>query len=209
MPVQIGALKESAPRETRVSLTPEIADKLAKEGAQVLIEHGAGERACFPDGAYKNVSWGDSAAAVLSRADVLLTVQPLTLEQIAQLKPGAVVIGFMQPYARAAEVRAAEPCAGEVRADEIRVVEVRAGEPREAEVRVGEVRAAEDRAGEVDSLTVIPGDSASNDSYGSLHVGTDCPRRQGVGLGYLRRQSISGRRGRRPLLVRMLADERR
>jgi NAD(P) transhydrogenase subunit alpha len=106
MPVQIGALKESAPRETRVSLTPEVADKLAKEGAQVLIERGAGERASFPDGAYKNVSWADSAAAVLSRADVLLTVQPLTLEQIAQLKPGAVVIGFMQPYARAAEVRA-------------------------------------------------------------------------------------------------------
>jgi H+-translocating NAD(P) transhydrogenase subunit alpha len=106
MPVQIGALKESAPRETRVSLTPEIAEKLAKEGAQVLIERGAGERACFPDSAYKSVSWADSAAAVLSRADVLLTVQPLTLEQIAQLQPSAVVIGFMQPYARAAEVRA-------------------------------------------------------------------------------------------------------
>src|SRR5580693_1082144 len=106
MPVQIGALRESAPRETRVSLTPEVADKLAKEGAQVLIERGAGERASFPDGAYKNVSWADSAAAVLSRADVLLTVQPLTVEQIGQLKSGAVVVGFMQPYARAAEVRA-------------------------------------------------------------------------------------------------------
>jgi H+-translocating NAD(P) transhydrogenase subunit alpha len=106
MPVQIGALKESAPGETRVSLTPEVAEKLAKEGAQVLIERGAGERARFPDGAYKNVRWADSAAAVLSSADVLLTVQPLTLEQIGQLKPGAVVIGFMQPYARTAEVRA-------------------------------------------------------------------------------------------------------
>jgi H+-translocating NAD(P) transhydrogenase subunit alpha len=106
MPVQIGALKESAPRETRVSLTPEVAEKLAKEGAQLLIERGAGERARFPDGAYRSVSWADSAAEVLSRADVLLTVQPLTLEQIGQLKPGAVVIGFMQPYARAAEVRA-------------------------------------------------------------------------------------------------------
>jgi NAD(P) transhydrogenase subunit alpha len=106
MPVQIGALKESAPGETRVSLTPEVAEKLAKEGAQVLIERGAGERARFPDGAYKNVRWADSAAAVLSCADVLLTVQPLTLEQIGQLKPGAVVIGFMQPYARTAEVRA-------------------------------------------------------------------------------------------------------
>jgi proton-translocating NAD(P)+ transhydrogenase subunit alpha len=106
MPVTIGALRESAPQETRVSLTPEIAEKFAKEGARVMLERGAGERARFPDSAYKNVTWADSAAAVLSSADVLLTVQPLSVAQIGQLKPGAVVIGFMQPYARAAEVRA-------------------------------------------------------------------------------------------------------
>src|SRR5215472_2708358 len=106
MPVQIGALRESALEESRVSLTPEIADKFAKEGARLILERGAGERARFPDSAYKNVTWADSAAAVLGSADVLLTVQPLSLEQIGQLKAGAVVIGFMQPYARAAEVRA-------------------------------------------------------------------------------------------------------
>jgi NAD(P) transhydrogenase subunit alpha len=43
---------------------------------------------------------------VLGTADVLLAVQPLTVGEIGQLKAGAVVIGFMQPYARAAEVRA-------------------------------------------------------------------------------------------------------
>jgi len=106
MPVTIGALKESAPQETRVSLTPEIADKLAKEGAQVLMERGAGERARFPDSAYKNVAWAEGPDPVLAAADVLLAVQPLTVAQIAQLKPSAVVIGFMQPHARAAEVRA-------------------------------------------------------------------------------------------------------
>src|SRR6201997_4297971 len=105
MPVTIGALRESAPQETRVSLTPEIADKLAKEGARILLERGAGERAGFPDSAYRNIAWADSAA-VLAGADVLLAVQPPSVAQIGQLKPGAVVIGFMQPYARAAEVRA-------------------------------------------------------------------------------------------------------
>jgi len=92
--------------ETRVSLTPEIAEKLAKEGARVMVERGAGERARFPDSAYKNVTWADGAAAVLSSADVLLAVQPLGVAQIGQLKPSAVVIGFMQPHARALEVRA-------------------------------------------------------------------------------------------------------
>src|SRR5256714_13032062 len=106
MSVTIGALRESAPRETRVCLVPEVADKLTREGARVLIERGAGVRACFPDSLYKGVTWADSAAGVLAAADVILTVQPLTVEQIGQLKPGAVVVGFMQPHARAPEVRA-------------------------------------------------------------------------------------------------------
>jgi H+-translocating NAD(P) transhydrogenase subunit alpha len=106
MSVTIGALRESAPRETRVSLVPEVADKLTRDGARVLIERSAGERAGFPDGAYKNVSWSDSAGEVLQSADVVLTVQPLSLAQIAQLRGSAVVVGFMQPYLRAAEVRA-------------------------------------------------------------------------------------------------------
>jgi NAD(P) transhydrogenase subunit alpha len=106
MPVTIGALRESAPQETRVSLVPEVADKLQKEGARVLLERGAGERARFPDALYKSVTWAESADQVLSEADVVLTVQPLSLAQIERLKPSAVVIGFMQPHARANEVKA-------------------------------------------------------------------------------------------------------
>ncbi len=106
MAVTIGALRESGTQESRVSLVPEVADKLARDGARVLIERGAGERARFPDALYKNVTWADSAAQVLREADVLFTVQPLSTEQIAQLKSDAVVVGFMQPYARRAEVAA-------------------------------------------------------------------------------------------------------
>src|SRR5580658_3604878 len=106
MPATIGALRESARQETRVSLVPEVADKLLKEGARVLLERGAGERARFPDSLYKSVTWAQSADQVLSEADVLLTVQPLSLAQIERLKPTAVVIGFMQPHARAEEVKA-------------------------------------------------------------------------------------------------------
>jgi H+-translocating NAD(P) transhydrogenase subunit alpha len=106
MSVTIGALRESAPRETRVSLVPEVTDKLMRDGARVLMERAAGERAGYPDGLYKGVTWSQSASEVLQGADVVLTVQPLTLDQIAQLRASAVVVGFMQPYAHAAEVRA-------------------------------------------------------------------------------------------------------
>ncbi len=106
MPVTIGALRERTPQETRVSLVPEVADKFTQTGVRVLIERDAGTRAQFPDSAYKNVTWADSAAAVLAQSDVVLTVQPLSVEQIGQLKNAAVVIGFMQPYARRSEVQA-------------------------------------------------------------------------------------------------------
>jgi len=106
MSVLIGALRESAPRETRVSLVPEVTDKLIRDGARLIMERAAGERAGYPDALYKGVAWSDAAREVLQTADVVLTVQPLTLEQIAQLRSSAVVVGFMQPYARAAEVRA-------------------------------------------------------------------------------------------------------
>jgi H+-translocating NAD(P) transhydrogenase subunit alpha len=105
MSVTIGALRETAREETRVSVVPEVADKLAKDGARVLLERGAGERARFPDALYKNVTWATQPSEVLASADVILTVQPLTVAQIGELKSTAVVIGFMQPYARAAEVR--------------------------------------------------------------------------------------------------------
>src|SRR6185295_5438351 len=106
MPVTLGALRESAPHETRVSLVPEVAEKFAQTGARVLMESGAGIRANFPDALFKKVDWAPSAASVLTNADIVLVVQPLTLEQIQQLKPGTVVVGYMQPHARKDEVKA-------------------------------------------------------------------------------------------------------
>src|SRR5579872_2299486 len=106
MPATIGALRESAPQETRVSLVPEVADKFAQTGARVVLERGAGLRAQFPDAAYKNVTWGDCAAAVLTQSQIILTVQPLSVDQIRQIRPGSVVVGFMQAYTRTEEVKA-------------------------------------------------------------------------------------------------------
>src|SRR6185312_13709472 len=105
MPVTIGALRESAP-ETRVSLVPEVAEKLTQSGARVLLERGAGGSAQFPDAAYRGVEWTDSAAGVLAQSQVLLTVQPFALERIQALQAGTVLIGFLQPYARREEVKA-------------------------------------------------------------------------------------------------------
>jgi NAD(P) transhydrogenase subunit alpha len=106
MPVVIGALREIAPNETRVALVPEVAGKLAGLGARVVMERGAGAPARFPDAAYSKLELLDSAQSLLRSVDVLLKVQPPTVEETASLKSGAVVIGFMQAHQRQAEVRA-------------------------------------------------------------------------------------------------------
>ena len=111
MPAVIGAIREATAGETRVSLTPEVAGKFIAQGARVFLQRGLGAAARFPDAAYAGlpadqVTWTDDAAAVLGGSDVLLTVQPLTVAQIGQLKAGATVVGFFQAHARHDEVRA-------------------------------------------------------------------------------------------------------
>jgi len=105
MSVVVGVLTETAAKETRVAVVPEIAAKLKALGCRVMIERGAGAAAHFPDALYADAEFSD-AAAILAAAEVLLKVQPPSLEEVAALKQGAVIIGFMQAYARPELVRA-------------------------------------------------------------------------------------------------------
>jgi H+-translocating NAD(P) transhydrogenase subunit alpha len=105
MAVVIGVLRETAANETRVALVPEIATKLKALGARVLIESRAGEAAHFPDAAYGDAEISDSAT-ILKTADVLLKVQPPSIDEVHGLKEGAVIVGFMQAYARPDLVKA-------------------------------------------------------------------------------------------------------
>lgn len=112
MPVTIGVVRETAPGETRVALVPEVARKLAAAGARLVMEAGSGLAAGFPDAAFEGVEVAANAEAVLSQADVLLKVQPPEPEQVARLRPGAVVVAFMQPHRQADTIR--RLCAGQV-----------------------------------------------------------------------------------------------
>jgi NAD(P) transhydrogenase subunit alpha len=86
-------------------LVPEIAAKLRGLGARVMVERGAGTRAHFPDALFADVEFSD-AATILASADILLKVQPPSVQEVAALKKGAVIAGFMQAYARPDLVRA-------------------------------------------------------------------------------------------------------
>ncbi len=93
----VGVPKEVVPGERRVALVPDLVPKLTKAGLEVVVQSTAGEDAGFPDSAYLDKG-GRIEPDVLSRADVLLKVQPPSVEEAGQIKEGATLIGYLQPY---------------------------------------------------------------------------------------------------------------
>ncbi len=106
--VIIGAVRETAPGERRVALTPETCKKLVAAGAIVKIERGLGDGAYAADAAYLDVGAEvvDSADAVLASADIVVCVQPPAAEAIGRMKPGGVLVGMLQPQGDAARTEA-------------------------------------------------------------------------------------------------------
>jgi NAD(P) transhydrogenase subunit alpha len=97
--VLLGILKETTNSETRVALLPESLKALTAQGISVAVEAGAGVAAGAADAAYAEAGATVTAdrAHILSSADVLPVVNaPETTDQ-AQLKAGAIVIGFLKP----------------------------------------------------------------------------------------------------------------
>jgi H+-translocating NAD(P) transhydrogenase subunit alpha len=106
MPITVAAVRETAPNERRLALTPEIAKKLTGLGATPLIEAGVGERAHVPDAAFADVEAVPERRTAIGRADVLLKVQPPSLEEIAELREGAVLVGYLAPHTDEERIRA-------------------------------------------------------------------------------------------------------
>ena len=92
MAVTVAVVKETAPNERRVAISPEVVKKLAKLGAKVVIQTGAGDPTHQPDSLFGDVSKADDARGALGQADVVFKVAPPTLDEIAAMKEGATKI---------------------------------------------------------------------------------------------------------------------
>ena len=105
--MKIAVLRERSEGETRVAATPETVTKLIALGAEVAVEAGAGALARFPDAEYAaaGASVGP-AAATIKGADIVLTVRRPAVETLIGAKPGALVIGGMDPYGNEGEIAA-------------------------------------------------------------------------------------------------------
>ncbi|MDO8297395.1 MAG: Re/Si-specific NAD(P)(+) transhydrogenase subunit alpha [Caulobacter sp.] len=99
MPV-IAVTRERRAGETRVAATPETVKKLIAAGWSLTVEAGAGTTASFPDADY--AAAGATIAKTLKdavgKADVLFKVRGPEADEIAALKPGAMVVATLNPY---------------------------------------------------------------------------------------------------------------
>jgi NAD(P) transhydrogenase subunit alpha len=98
MPV-IGVLKETFPGETRVALIPQNVGQLIRDSHTIVVETGAGIAATFSDDEYVKAGGTivNNAAAVYEKADFIVKVQPPTLEEVQQFKPGTQYLGSLVP----------------------------------------------------------------------------------------------------------------
>ena len=95
--MRISVPKEIKPGEKRVALVPDIISKLTKLGHEVFIESGAGVAAEYSDAQFLAAGAQIKQGDVLANSDVILSVQPLTPNQIKSLKKGSLTISFLSP----------------------------------------------------------------------------------------------------------------
>jgi len=95
--MKIGIIKEPE-YEKRVSLLPESVQELIKLKAEIIVEKEAGLSAFASDKQYS-----DAGAAVISRnevfaqADILLSINTISKDEVLKLKENAVVIAVFNP----------------------------------------------------------------------------------------------------------------
>jgi H+-translocating NAD(P) transhydrogenase subunit alpha len=110
--MKIAVPRERMSGETRVATSPDVVKKLVGLGLDVVIEKGAGEAAAIDDAEFEAAGavMVDDEAAALNDADVVLKVQrPVidgTLNEVALLKSGAILVGHLAALFHPEDVKA-------------------------------------------------------------------------------------------------------
>ena len=112
--MKIGVVKERRAGERRVAASPDTVKRFVGQGAEVLVERGAGEGSWMLDDAFEKAgaTLVDGAEKVWGEADVVLKVRkPLEegegdVDEMRLLRKGQVLIGMLNPHANRQQVEA-------------------------------------------------------------------------------------------------------
>jgi NAD(P) transhydrogenase subunit alpha len=97
--VRLAVPAETRVGERRVAMVPAIAERLIGSGWEITVEKDAGSAAAFPDVAYTGAGVGiaPDASALLSGAEVVLSVNPPDPTVAGAMPSGVTVLSFLQP----------------------------------------------------------------------------------------------------------------
>jgi NAD(P) transhydrogenase subunit alpha len=98
-PLSIGVPREIVPGEKRVATVPDVVTRLVKLGFSVAVESGAGDASNFADDTYRAVGADvvATAAELWARSDIVFKVRPPSAEEVALMREGQTLIGFVWP----------------------------------------------------------------------------------------------------------------
>ncbi|MFQ5697134.1 MAG: Re/Si-specific NAD(P)(+) transhydrogenase subunit alpha [Myxococcota bacterium] len=104
----VGVPAERLEGELRVALVPGNVPHLVEKGLEVRVERGAGQAAGCSDASYQKAGAElvEDPGDLLPGADLVVKVQPPSLEEIAQLREGSILVCVLDPYFHADRVRA-------------------------------------------------------------------------------------------------------
>jgi len=98
MSLTIGVVRESAPGEHRVALVPETAKKFQALGAKLVLENTLGLESHFMDSTYEGATFDQEKSGIYRNSNLILRVAPPTVEEIAEMPEGSVLIGLLKPF---------------------------------------------------------------------------------------------------------------
>ena len=103
MALTIGIPRETAAGETRVSMVPDVADRLLTmhDDLDIVVESGAGEHAYHDDADYEDAGCQVADRDEVLAADVVTKVAPPSDEELDAFTDGQVLIGLLDPLGRA------------------------------------------------------------------------------------------------------------
>ncbi len=97
--MKVGIPKELSKQELRVGATPKTTQRLRKQGFEVFIQKGAGERANYADKEYAEAGATliDSAEELYKSSDIILKVLAPTNDEIELMHKDQVTLSYLWP----------------------------------------------------------------------------------------------------------------
>lgn len=94
--MKVGLPREVKDNEYRVGMVPAGVDALVADGAQVLVQKGAGDGSGFSDQEFVDAGavLVDTADELWARSDMIIKVKEPVSEEYGRLRPGQIVYGY-------------------------------------------------------------------------------------------------------------------